>query len=334
MDKAGKKERYVLGIDQGGTKTAAAVIREDGFIVGRAMAKGAYFPDDGVERAMAPIEEAVSEAVRSAGISTEDIVYGVAGISGVDWPGDDERIRKALQQKLSMEEIFACNDMVIAFYSGARRPHGAVICAGTGMNGALIDRNGRQFVYGDYMEERAQGGSALAKRALRKVFDAELGLCQPTKLTPLFLQQAGLTDVDALLKRYMTEEGFQKELRFLMPQILMVAQMGDEAAGSLLDEFAGEIVAYIEAGFRKMEMTPGEEDIVLAGSIFKGADNPLTNRVIEGVRERMQGAQVVQARYEPVVGACIMGLDRLGMEPSKWEVGIQKSAAVLGLLRS
>ena len=83
-----------------------------------------------------------------------------------------------------------------------------------------------------------------------------------------------------------------------------------------------------------MEMTPGEEDIVLAGSIFKGADNPLTSRVIEGVRGRMRGAQVVQARYEPVVGACIMGLDKLGMEPSKWEGGIQKSAAVLGLLRS
>ena len=56
--------------------------------------------------------------------------------------------------------------------------------------------------------------------------------------------------------------------------------------------------------------------------------------MIEGVRGRMRGAQVVQARYEPVVGACIMGLDKLGMEPSKWEVGIQKSAAVLGLLRS
>ena len=118
------------------------------------------------------------------------------------------------------------------------------------------------------MEEKAQGGSALAKRALRKVFDAELGLCPPTKLTQLFLQQAGLTDVDALLKRYMTEEGFRKELRFLMPQILMVARMGDEAAGSLLDEFAGEIVAYIEAGFRKMEMTPGEEDIVLPRKEF------------------------------------------------------------------
>lgn len=334
MYKTGKKERYILGIDQGGTKTAAAVMRNDGFIVGRALAKGAYFPDEGVENALEQMAAAVEEAVRNAGIGKEDIVYAVAGVGGIDWAGDDIMIGDALRNKLSLGEVFACNDAVIAFYSGALRSHGAVICAGTGMNGALIDREGRQFVYGDYMEEKAQGGSALARRALRKVFDAEMGLCPPTKLTPLFLGQAGVADVDALLKRYMTEPDFRKELRFLMPQILMVAQRGDEAACALLDDFSGEIVAYIEAGFRKMDMKPEEEEIVLAGSIFKGADNPLTARVIKGIRERLQGAEVVQACYEPVVGACIMGLIKLGMEPAEREKSIRDSAAVLGLLRS
>lgn len=334
MDKKGKKNGYLLGIDQGGTKTAAAVMREDGFIVGRATVKGAYFPDEGVENALERMKEAVEEAVRSAGIGKEDIVHTVAGVGGIDWQGDDVMIRDALQEKLALQEVFACNDAVIAFYSGAMRSHGAVICAGTGMNGALIDKEGRQFVYGDYMEEKAQGGSALAKRALRKVFDAELGLCPPTKLTPLFLGQAGVSDVDALLKRYMTESEFRKELRFLMPQILMVAKTEDGAACALLDEFSKELVAYIEAGFRKMGMKPEEEEIVLAGSIFKGADNPLTSRVVRGVQERMKGAEVVQAYYEPVVGACIMGLVRLGMDLTEREKSIRESAAVLGLLRS
>lgn len=323
-----------MGIDQGGTKTAVAVMRKDGFIVGRATAKGAYFPDEGVDRALEPVGEAVEEALRSAGIEREDVVYTAAGISGIDWPGDDAMIREALREKLPFGEIFACNDAVIAFYSGAGCSHGAVICAGTGMNGALIDEKGRQFVYGDYMEERAQGGSALARRALRKVFDAELGLCPPTKLTPLFLGQAEVADVDALLKRYMTESEFRKELRFLMPQILMVAKTEDGAACALLDEFSKELVAYIEAGFRKMGMKPEEEEIVLAGSIFKGADNPLTSRVVRGVQERMKGAEVVQAYYEPVVGACIMGLVRLGMDLTEREKSIRESAAVLGLLRS
>ncbi len=331
MGKTEIREKYILGIDQGGTKTAAAVMREDGFIVGQAVAKGAYFPNEGVESAVMAIREAVEGALKSAGIHIGDIALSVAGIGGVDWPGDDALLGEALQKKLSVEEIFVCNDAVIAFYSGTLRSHGAVICAGTGMNGALIDREGRQFVYGDYMEEKAQGGSALARRAARKVFDAELGLCPPTKLTPLFLGQAAVPDVDTLLKRYMTESGFRKELRFLVPQIMMVAERGDEVACGLIFEFAEEIVDYIEAGFRRMNMNPEEEEIVLAGSVFKGTENPLTKQVIKRIGERFQGANVMRACYEPVVGACIMGLCRLHMEPAEREKGIEESAAVLGL---
>ena len=332
-ERMSKKEVYILGIDQGGTKTAAAVMRGDGFIVGRATAKGAYFPTEGMESALEPIREAAEEAMRSASVGPEDITLTVAGIGGVDWPGDDVLVKEALQANFLPGEIFACNDAVIAFYSGTMCSHGAVICAGTGMNGALIDKKGRRFVYGDYMEENAQGGSALALRAARKVFDAELGLCPSTELTKLFLKQAQTPDVDTLLKRYMMEKPFRKELRFLVPQILMTAKYGDEVACGLISEFAEQIVDYIAAGFRKMDMHPEEEEIVLAGSVFKGSENPLTRQVIKRVEERLEGAKVIRARYEPVVGACIMGLVRLHMESLEREKSIRESAAVLGLCR-
>lgn len=334
MGKAEKREGYILGIDQGGTKTAAAVMREDGLIVGCASAGGAYFPAQGIERAMEPVQKAVEEALRQAKIGREDIVSAAAGITGIDWQGDEERIEKALRQNLSVEKVFACNDAVIALYSGTMRSHGVVVCAGTGMNGALIDRSGRQFVYGDYMEEKAQGGSALALRAARKVFDAELGLIGPTALTGLYLERAGVSDVDALLHRYMTEEDFRRELRFLTPRIMMTAREGDEAACALLDEFAGETAAYVEAGMRKMGMKPEEEEIVLAGSVFKGEENPLTERTRLEIQKRLPGAAVVQACFEPVVGACIMGLIKLGLDPSEREGEIRESAAALGLLRN
>lgn len=328
-----KKETYILGIDQGGTKTAAAVMRGDGFIMGQATAKGAYFPVDGMEHALSFIQEAAGQALQSAAVDREDITLTVAGVTGVDWPGDDTLVKEALGERLFPGEIFACNDAVIALYSGTMRAHGVVICAGTGMNGALIDAEGRRFVYGDYMEEKSQGGSALALRAARKVFDAELGLCPPTKLTGLFLEQAQVSDVDMLLKRYMTEKTFQKELRFLAPQILMIAGQGDEAASGLVCEFAEQIVDYIAAGLRKMEMHPEQEEIVLAGSVFKGKENPLVREVTKRVGARLPGARLVQAAFEPVVGACVMGLLRLHMDPSEREKAIRESAAVLGLCR-
>lgn len=327
----GKNKGYILGIDQGGTKTAAAVMREDGFIMGSAVTKGAYFPVDGMETALGFVQEAVDGALQDAAADKEDIIFTVAGITGVDWPGDDLAMGRALRERLSLGEIHVCNDAVIAFHSGTMHSHGVVICAGTGMNGALIDKTGKHFVYGDYIEERAQGGSALAVRAARKVFDAALGLCDPTLLTELFLEQTKAPDVDALLKRYMKEEGFRDNLRFLVPQIMLVAKHGDKVACGLLDEFAGEVVSYIEAGLKKMDMRPEEEDIVLAGGVFKGMDNPLTERVIKGIEDRLCGAKVRQACYDPVVGACIMGLARLDLNLLERERCVRESAIVLGL---
>lgn len=326
-----KGREYILGIDQGGTKTAAAVMRQDGCVLGYAAAKGAYFPTQGMDAALAPMEKVKEEALRMAAVDRGKIALTVAGITGIDWPGDDVAVEKVLRQKQFPGEIIACNDAVIALYSGTLRSHGAVICAGTGMNGALVDREGKRFVYGDYMEEAVQGGSALALRAARKVFDAQLGIGRDTALTKLFLERTSAADVDALLHRYMTDEAFRSELRFLVPEILRTAQQGDEVACSLLDEFAGQIVDYIAAGFRKMKMEPKEEEVVLAGSVFKGEGNPLTKRVMAGTKRRLAGAQIVAARYEPVVGACVMGLVSLGMKPTERERNLQESAAGLGL---
>lgn len=331
-EQMGEKNRYILGIDQGGTKTAAVLMREDGVLVGKGKARGAYFPTQGMDAAMDSIREAALAALKEAAVDEREIALTVAGVTGIDWPGDDAKVEGALQKLFPAGETIACNDAVIAFYSGAGRSHGAVICAGTGMNGALIDREGRQFIYGDYMDENVQGGSALALRAIRKVFDAQLGLCGETALTALFLAHADVEDVDALLRRYMTEDDFRNRLRFLVPDIMRVAEEGDEAACTLLDEFAIQIVDYLEAGFRKMGMQPGEEEIVLTGNVFKG--EPLRRRVQEQITARFRGAEVLPARYEPEVGACIMGLIHRGMDVTKAEEAVGESAAALGLLRS
>lgn len=328
----GENNRYILGIDQGGTKTAVVLMREDSVLLGKGKARGAYFPTQGMDAAMEPVREAAKAALEEAGVEQQEIALTVAGVTGVDFQGDDIAVEQAVRKLFPTGEVVACNDVVIAFYSGATRAHGAVICAGTGINGALIDREGRQFIYGDYMDENVQGGSALALRAARKVFDAQLGLCGETALTPLFLAYAEVEDVDALLRRYMMEDDFRNKLRYLVPDIMRIAEEGDEAARALLDEFAGQIVTYLEAGFRKMGMQAAEEEIVLTGNVFKG--EALRRRVQEQIAVRLPGAQVVSARYEPEVGACIMGLQHQGLEAAKREEAMRESAAALGVLRS
>ena len=323
--------RYILGIDQGGTKTAVAIMREDGVIVGTAVAKGAYFPKHGIAPALDRIEEAVELAGKQAGIAQKDITVTVAGITGVDFPGDDKIVKDEMEKRLACGDITVCNDALIMLYTVTGFSHGMLICAGTGMNGAIIDETGRQFVYGDYMEESMQGGSALALRALRKVFDAEMGLCGDTLLTELFLKHAGVSTVDELLRMYMTKPEFVKGIKFLVPQILELAGKGDEETCRMTDAFAEQIVAYIFAGFNKMGMNPAREKIVLAGNVFKGKDNYLTGQIIGRIKERDPEVTVVMAEYEPVVGACVMGLNLLDIGGEEVERNIAMSAKEKGM---
>lgn len=322
---------YILGIDQGGSKTAAAIMCEDGTIVGTAVVKGVYFPKHGVSQATDRIEEAVNLAREQAGIEMKDIVITVAGITGVDWPGDDKIMEDALRERMKLERIVVCNDMVNALYTVAGISHGMVLGVGTGMNGAIMDETGRQFVYGDYMEDSMQGGSALAVRAIRKVFDAEMGLCGSTALTGLFLEHAGVDTVDELLHVFMTKQGFFDEIRFLMPEILKIAAQGDKETRGMLEEFAERTVEFIFAGFRKMEIMPKQEKIVLAGSVVKGEDNYLTGQIHKKIKEREPEAQIVLAEYEPVVGACVMGLRLLHIGGEEVDRNVAVSAGEKGL---
>ena len=162
------------------------------------------------------------------------------------------------------------------------------------------------FVYGDYIEENMQGGSALARRAIRKVFDAQAGFGEPTALTQLFLKAAKETAVDQLLYRYMMEDGFADNLRFLVPEILKTAEEGDPVTCQLVREYASRMGEYILAGTVRMKSKEGKRTVVLAGSVWKGSNNMLTSQVKAYVREHAGEVTVLLADADPVTGACRM----------------------------
>lgn len=325
--------KFILGIDQGGTKTAAALMGTDGRIYGTGFEQGAYFPVHGKETALLLMQNAAEKAMAQAGSGVSDIEMIVAGVTGVDWQGDDEMIAAALREWLPVNEVSVCNDCVIALYGGTYHGTGAVICAGTGLNAAIRKSGGECFVFGDYLGENLQGATALAQRGARAVFDARLGIGEAERLTALYLKFAEAENVDDLLHKYMTDTAFQDHLRYIVPEIVALAEERDETTRRLLECFAEELNIYITAGLRKMDMQDQALDIVLAGSVFKGKDNPLTNHLIRKIREDIPNANVLRARYEPVVGACVMGMLQKQEFTEEMRRSLSDSAEKMSLLR-
>ena len=305
----------------------------DGRIYGTGFEKGAYFPVHGKETALLLMQKAAEKAMAQAGSGVSDIEMIVAGVTGVDWQGDDEMIETALRERLPVKEISVCNDCVIALYGGTFSGTGAVICAGTGLNAAIRKSGGECFVFGDYLGENLQGATALAQRGARAVFDAGLGIGEAERLTALYLKFAEAENADGLLRKYMTDTAFQDRLRYIVPEIVALAREGDETTRRLLERFAEELNVYITAGLRKMDMQDQALDIVLAGSVFKGKENPLTDHLIQKIREDIPYANDLRAKYEPVAGACVMGMLQKQEFTEEMRRSLSDSAEEMSLLR-
>lgn len=305
----------------------------DGRIYGAGYEKGAYFPTDGMEAAMQLIDNAILKALNQAGCDKTQIETAVAGITGVDWPGDEEAVTCALSRLLPAANVEVHNDCVIALYGGTFSGEGTVICAGTGINIAICKKNGERFVFGDYLGESLQGGCALAQRGARAVFDAAIGVGSAEKLTEAYLNFSGAKDVNELLHKYIMEDGFSDELRFIVPELMALAEAGDERTQTLLCEFADELCVYIDAGLKKMNMHDEPLDFVFAGSVFKGAGNPLRKYLEQKLKDLCPKSSLLNAKFEPVVGACIMGMLQNGAPTEAIIEQIQDSAEKMALQR-
>ena len=81
-------------------------------------------------------------------------------------------------------------------------------------------------------------------------------------------------------------------------------------------------------------MTRLDVEVVLSGSIFKGTGELLEEVMIANIHRSVPKARLVSARYEPVVGAVLLGLEELEVElDTKVGHNVETSSRKLGLIR-
>ena len=302
---------YFLGLDQGGTKTTAIVGDECGRILGMCSTFGAVHSIDGMHRAMEASRLATGEALSHAGITYGDL-YGIyGGVSGIDWEYERPLVEEAFRREFPVKRVCIINDCLIAMRAATHSPQSAVICAGTGVNCAV--RNGEQeIVFGYYIPDSLQGGNAIGMRAVQKVFDAQAGVGEETMLTELLLEYFKSENVDQLLRKYVEKQIPQHEITALPRLVEEAALAGDHAADEVYADFARGIVPYIHAGMRKLGILDRNVDVVLSGSIFKCRAKGLQETVRNCILEKAPFANIIDAEYEPIIGAYLLGLEDYG----------------------
>lgn len=328
--------KYVLGIDQGATKTHVLVADETGHLLGLGTGIGACHSMNGMAAAMQSVREAVRGALEQSGLKMKDISALAGGMTGVDWSDEAGLLTDALEQTLGIrkKQIHVVNDCIIAMRAAASTPMGCVLCAGTGLNCGVRDGKAHEYVYGYYIPDEDQGGSALANRTLQAVFDAESGMGEATSLTERCLTLTDCQSVDDLLRKKVENRLSRQERHELPILVSEEALSGDEVSNRILHQFGKDMAAYAVSGIKRLGLENEPIEVIISGSVFKCKAPILLDTVKEVILTAVPNARIIESIMEPVVGAVLLALDDLNnASPALIQKNLEQDAPKYHLLR-
>jgi N-acetylglucosamine kinase-like BadF-type ATPase len=304
--------RFVLGVDGGTTKTIALVADDQGRILGAGRGGNSNWTGPDVEIPMGVVAATVRQALEQADLTGDCVAVGVFGLAGADWPEDHERRQTVLERSGVARHVIVKNDALVGWRAGTQDRYGVVIAAGTGTNTCIKTPDGVEWCYGYY--EDGGGGWDLAQKAVRAVLRQEDGRGKPTDLTEMVLEGLGYPSPEALLRARIAGQVDERAVASLCPFVFDVAVAGDEVAAELIVEHGLILAEYATAAIRRFGLQHLKFEVVLAGSVFKGQGELLTNTIARAIQQVAPRACVVRPRFEPAVGGVLLAYDALGID--------------------
>jgi len=308
----------ILAVDIGGTKAHAIIADHQGNIQGFGDDKEWIF--QALERRkykMVRIRHAADKALDNAGLSMSKVDRVSANCYGADWAFEFPLGVKHLRETLGIQNVSYFNDCIGALRGGTEMigRDCAVICLGSGANCAIYNKDGQSYEYAYYLKKIHQGGEAIGRFIVDAVVDASVGIAPETELTRLLLDYTGFSTVEELYMLTTTGRS-EDELpnppvyKDLCPLIFEAIRLGDAVSLEYIDQFCAALANYVIVASKKLNIVDRPLPVVISGGVCKG-DNIIQELIEKHLQEKIAGAYCVNARFEPVIGALLMELDRI-----------------------
>jgi N-acetylglucosamine kinase-like BadF-type ATPase len=302
----------VLAVDAGNSKTDVAVVAADGTVLATARGGGFRPPVVGVEPAVDTLAEAVGHAFAAAGVVSVDQVF--ACLANADFPVEEEQLAAALHARAWGTGVEVRNDTFAILRAGVTEPRGVAVVCGAGINCVGMHPDGRTArfpalgrISGDW-----GGGWGLAEEALWHAARAEDGRGGPTALARTLPAHFGHDSMYALIEAMHLDHIEHARRHELTPVLFATAADGDPVARAIVDRLADEVAAMATVALARLDLLDEETPVLLGGGVLAARHPQLDDRIREVLAARAPKAvpRVVTAR--PVLGAALLGLDRVG----------------------
>ena len=301
---------YFLGVDVGGTKTAAVIADETGQVLSLKIGKGSNYQGCGIEESYKRANQTIESVCKEIGIEKQDIQNAYLGIAGVDLDYDIQII-KGILKRIDLPCYDFENDGLIALRSGTDDGKGILITCGTGSisfgnNGErIIRKGGFSTFFGEQL-----GARHFARLSASAMMRSKDGRGPKTLMNGILVDKYQIT-IEEMMKAYIPDVTYSgpDPVITLIQVVYQAARQNDYLAMKILIEIGQEVINICQSFRADMTFIP-PIPLVLEGTVFKRADAILLDMIRSGVGEEYN---LIIPNHDPVTGAVLFALEGNGI---------------------
>jgi len=304
-------EKYVIGIDGGGTKTTALLTSLDGTVVAEARGGAANMAVAGASQTADVIFALILQCCTYAGCTFDDLQNIVLGLAGMGRKGERAELSNALfdlatKRGSPLRNIRIETDAEIALEAAFAGGPGIVVIAGTGAVAVYRAENGEQIRAGGWGRILGDEGSgyALGRDGLNAVMRELDGRGDKTLLTKKALEHYGVTSVEELIQKVYYDAA---DVAGFSRRVLEAITERDHVANRIAVDNVNELVN-LAAVLVKKQPPKRKLPVALMGSLLE-TENPYAKMVRERIPAALPQLLIMRPKFPAAYGAVILALD-------------------------
>lgn len=308
------RERMMIGIDGGGTRTEFVLFSENGRILNRIVLGDCNPNTVGIENAMNVLKMGIDTLLK-----IEGKVCGIfLGAAGLDSGNNTSQITIRLKEKYPKIKIQCENELFNVIACGKNLDKCVAVVCGTGMIiYANQNRKIRRFGGRGYLLDKGGSGYHIGRDAICAALDAREGLGKHTILTDLVEEKLGNRVWESIQEIYSQNQSY---VASFAPCVFKAYENGDEVAAQILEQNADCLAQLINFAVDNCDVG---KYVVASGGIIR--QNPA---FCELLKERLDSRIELEVpEYPSVYGACIMCCRLCGVDASLMEEHFMMSYA-------
>jgi glucosamine kinase len=266
-----------LGIDGGGTRTAAWLADAEGKLMARAESGPSNPLKVGFRAAQREILKAFRTCLREAGFppaaaraSRPMVLSAVcAGIAGVDRRSVHRPLLAWMRRHIPARRHLLTYDAAIALAAAVRNAPGIIVIAGTGSIALARDNQGTLLRAGGWGIPFDDHGSGyeLGRMAVGAALEACDGRGPHTILMDRICRHLDLGNITEIVAQQLE----QQQVAALFPLVMEAAREGDLVARHLCDNAARDLTGLAVALLKRADWTCCATPVVTTGGVFRSS---------------------------------------------------------------